>query len=132
MARRARKGVDYTQIIIIAAIVFAVGGMALLLANRTSDPFAGLQPLPVGEFMDNANSLSGSVFSLTGKITEKPRYTPNNGSIIFVNVDHGNETFELPVYVPVEFYGTNLNRGDTITSKVEVRSLGRLALQEIK
>ena len=132
MARRARKGVDYTQIIIIAAIVLAVGGMALFLASRTSDPFAGLQPLPVGEYMDNANSLSGSVFSLTGKITAKPRYTPNNGSIIFVDVDHAGESHELPVYVPVDLYGTNLNRGDTFTSRVEVRSLGRLALQEIK
>ena len=132
MARRARKGVDYTQIIIIAAIVLVIGGLALFLTNRTSDPFAGLQPLPIGEYMENGNSLSGSVFSLTGKITAKPRYTPNNGSIIFVDVDHGTGTQELGVYVPVELYGTNLNRGDTFTSKVEVIAFGRLELKEIQ
>ena len=132
MARRARKGVDYTQIIIIVAIVLAVGSMALFLANRTTDKFAGLKPLPISEFVNNGNSLSGSVFSLTGIVRQKPRFTANNGSYVFVEVDHNGTPTDLGIYLPVELQGTNLNIGDSFTAQIEVRKFGQLAFQEIK
>lgn len=132
MARRARKGVEPVQIIIIVAIVLAVGGLVFFMANRSSDKFADLTPLPVGEYMDNANSLSGNVYKMTGIVTKKERYTEKNGQMIIVEVEDGGAVFDLPVYVPVELYGTNIDRGDSITSKVEVRSLGMIALQELE
>ena len=132
MARRARKGVENTQIIIVAVIVLAIGGAAVLVANRSSDKFAGLTPLPLGEYMDHANSLSGNVYKLSCTVTAKPRYTENNGQFIFVETEDGGNMVDLGVYVPVELYGTNLDRGDTITARVEVRGGGILALQEIQ
>jgi hypothetical protein len=132
MARRARKGVEPVQIIVIVAIVLAIGALAYFLANRSSDEFAGLTPLPVGEYMRNANSLSGNVYKMTGTVSSKERYTESNGQIIIVEVEDGGALVDLGVYVPVELYGTNIDRGDSITSKVEVRGGGVLALQEIK
>ncbi len=132
MARRARKGVENTQIIIIAVIVLAIGGAAVLVANRSSDKFAGLTPLPLGEYTEHANSLSGNVYKLSGKIIKKERYTPNNGQMIIVELEDGGQMIDVGVYVPVELYGTNLKRGDEIIGRVEVRSFGILALQEIQ
>ena len=132
MARRARKGVENTQIIIIAAIVLALGGLAFVMANRSSDKFAGLTELPVGEYMRNANSLSGNVYKMTGTVSAKARYTENNGQIIIVEVEDGGQLVDLGVYVPVELYGTNLDRNDKITASVEVRGGGIIALQEIR
>lgn len=132
MARRARKGVENTQIIIIAAIVLAIGGAAVLVASRSSDKFAALTPLPLGEYMSHANSLSGNVYKMSGVITGKARYTENNGQIIIVELEDGGQMIDVGVYVPVELYGTNLDRGDAITARVEVRGGGILALQEIQ
>ena len=132
MARRARKGVEPVQIVVITAIVLAIGALAYFLANRSSDNFAELTPLPVGEYMRNANSLSGNIYKMTGTVSSKERYTESNGQIIIVEVEDGGTPVDLGVYVPVELYGTNIDRGDSITSKVEVRGGGVLALQEIK
>jgi hypothetical protein len=132
MARRARKGVESTQIIIIAVVLLALAGVAYLASNRSKDPLAGLTPLPIEEYMRTANSLSGNVYKLTGVIIAKARYTANNGQIIIVEVDDGGKPVDLAVYVPVELYGTNLDRGDAITSRVEVRGGGLLAIQEIR
>jgi hypothetical protein len=132
MARRARKGVESTQILTIAGIVVALGALAFFVANRSSDKFAGLTQLPVAEYMANANSLSGNVYKMTGTVSGKARYTENNGQIIYVEVEDGGKLVDLGVFVPVELYGTNLDRGDTITSKVEVLGRGILALQEIR
>ena len=132
MARRARKGVEHTQIIIIAAIVLAIGGAAVLIASRSSDKFAGLTPLPLGEFSMHGNSLSGNIYKLEGKIIKKERFTANNGQMIIVELDDGSQMIDVGVFVPVELYGTNLDRGDAITARVEVRGGGILALQEIE
>ena len=132
MARRARKGVEPVQIIVIVAIVCAVGALGAFMANRGSDQFASLTPLPVGEYMRNANSLSGNVYKLTGTVSGKERYTERKGQFIIVEVEDGGSLIDLPLYVPVEHYGTNIDRGDPITSKVEVRSRGILELKEIQ
>lgn len=132
MARRARKGVETSQIIIIAVVVLAIAGVAVLLAGRSKDTFAGLNDLPVNEYMNNANSLSGNIYKLTGTVSVKERYTANNGQMIFVEVETPSGPADLPLYVPVELYGTNIDRGDAIVSKVEVRAGGILALQEIQ
>jgi hypothetical protein len=132
MARRARKGVEASQILIIVAIVVALGAVAFIVSNRSKDPLAGLTPLPVKEYMSNGNSLSGNVYKLTGIVTNKERYTSDNGQIISIEVDDNGQPVDLGVYVPVELYGTNLDRGDEITSRVEVRTGGILALQEFR
>ena len=82
--------------------------------------------------MSNGNSLSGNVYKLTGIVTNKERYTSDNGQIISIEVDDNGQPVDLGVYVPVELYGTNLDRGDEITSRVEVRTGGILALQEFR
>ncbi len=105
MARRARKGVESTQIMIIAAVVVALGGLAFVVASRSSDKFAGLTPLPIGEYMRNANSLSGNSYKLEGTVGAKARYTENNGQIIIVEVEDGGSVVDLGVYVPVDLYG---------------------------
>ncbi|MGI9239462.1 MAG: hypothetical protein ACR2RV_01600 [Verrucomicrobiales bacterium] len=132
MARRARKGVESTQIIIIVAVVLALGGLAFFVASRSSDKFAKLTPLPIGEYMRNANSLSGNNYKLAGKVSAKARYTENDGQIIIVEVENGGSPVDLGVYVPVDLYGTNLDRGDDLSARVEVRGGGIIALLEIE
>ena len=117
---------------IIAAVVVALGGLAFVVASRSSDKFAGLTPLPIGEYMRNANSLSGNSYKLEGTVGAKARYTENNGQIIIVEVEDGGTVVDLGVYVPVELYGTNLDRGDNLAAQVEVRAGGILALLEIR
>lgn len=117
---------------IIAAVVVVLAGLAYLVASRSSDKFAGLTPLPIGEYMRNANSLSGNIYKMTGSVNSKARYTENKGQIIIVEVEDAGRLVDLGVYVPVELYGTNLDRGDGITARVEVRGGGVLALLELQ
>ncbi|MFT4550909.1 MAG: hypothetical protein ACI8XO_005022 [Verrucomicrobiales bacterium] len=132
MARRARKGVESAQIIIIVVVVIALAAAAYFVTNRSKDPFAGLNPLPVGEYMNNANSLSGNVYRLSGTVSVKERYTENSGQMIYVEVQTPTGPLDIPVIVPVELYGTNIDRGDAIESKVEVRTRGIIEMQEIR
>lgn len=102
------------------------------MLTRSADKFAELTPLPVEDYLENANSLSGNVFRITGTVGGKLRYTEANGQMIEVEVEHAGRKVDLPVYLPVEFYDRNLNRGDSIDSKVEVRMGGALSIRDAR
>ncbi len=126
MARRARKGIDTGVLVGIIAAVLAVGGFGYFALHRGKDPMAGTTPLNVRDYMENANSLSGNVYSVTGKIEEKPHWTPDKGQLVVVSVEGDSGAELIPVLIPSEFNGENVSRGDQFTLKVEVGAKGRL------
>lgn len=126
MARRARKGAPIGAILGIVAAIVLVGVAGAFVLNRTKDPFAGLTELNIRDFMENANSLSGNVYRLDGRVDDKLRWTPNEGQLVVIDVSNESGSGFIPVLVPSEFNGVNIARDDRFTLKVEVRSQGKL------
>ena len=131
MARRARRVSRPTQILVIAAILVALGGLAYVVASRSSDKFAGHTPLPVGEYMRNANSLSGNSYKMTGEVNSKARYlrtTARSSSSRSRMLGTSSISASMSRWISM----APISIGGIRTRHVEVRSGGVLALLELQ
>ena len=60
MARRASSSINPAWFIAAALIIAAAVGAVLMFKGSVSDPFRTLPPFPVGDYMQNSNSLRGN------------------------------------------------------------------------
>ncbi|NWK56243.1 hypothetical protein HW115_11525 [Verrucomicrobiaceae bacterium N1E253] len=137
MARRSKskqknKSHLAVYLIIAAAVIGALAAGKMMLDKRAQH-FAGLSELSVADFQQNANSLSGNEYRLTGKITETLKWTPDQGQLIWVSSsqeDNGNSA--IPVKIPANIKKINLERGHTYTFRVEINREGLPVALEVK
>ena len=120
MARRARQGVNITQIAVIAIVLVAVGLGLLFALSRSGDSMRSVSELQIDQYIQRGDSMGGTVWRLTGSIDEKIRWTPNDGQLVSVLIEQGGLRESLPVLVPPEFNEVSINVGDRFTIKVEV------------
>ncbi len=132
MARRARKGVDHSVIIGIVLGVLILGAGGFVVLNRTKDPLAGVTEFNYNDFQQNANSLSGNVYRVSGTIDDKIRWTPDRGQLVVLDVEGEFGNGPLPVLIPSEFNGVNISRGDQVTMKIEIGAKGKPIVRELK
>lgn len=119
--------------IIIAAVV--IGGLVAgkVMLDKRAQHFAGLSELSVADFKQNANSLSGNEYRLTGKITEKLKWTPDAGQLISLTVEQGGSSKgSIPIMVPANVDKVNLERGHSYTFKVEINREGLPVALDVK
>jgi hypothetical protein len=139
MARRSKsknKSNSKSNVAIYIIIGIAViGGLAVgkLMLDKRAQHFAGLSELSVADFKQNANSLSGNEYRLTGKIREKLKWTPDQGQLIWLSVDQGESgKGNIPIKIPAHIDKVNLERGQTYTFKVEINRKGLPIALDIK
>lgn len=111
-----------------ALVVAAVAG-GFLLYGRVSDPFRTLTPLPVADYLENANSLRGNAYKLDATVAKGLGWTKTSGRLFSVETAAGEM---LPVHVPPEFDRANIERGQRLFFKVEVGDKGILAVLDVK
>jgi hypothetical protein len=109
---------------IAAAIVALVVVGAVLLRGGPASQFSDLPELQVDQFLDNANSLRGSEYRVSGKVSEKLRWTPDRGQVISLEVGEDGRTELLPIQIPGEFSNLNIEREQRYSFKVKVRDGG--------
>lgn len=137
MARRSKSNNNSKShlavyIIIAAAVIGALAAGKFILDNRAQH-FSGLSELPIADYKKNANSLSGNEYRLTGKITEKLKWTPDEGQLVSISVDQGEGgKGSIPILVPAEVDKVNLERGHSYTFKVEINREGLPVALDIK
>jgi hypothetical protein len=125
MARRASSRMNLGTIAgIAAAIVALVVVGAVLLRGGPASQFSDLPELQVDQFLDNANSLRGSEYRVSGKVSEKLRWTPDRGQVISLEVGEDGRTELLPIQIPGEFSNLNIEREQRYSFKVKVRDGG--------
>ena len=137
MARRSRSNTNNTNniatyaIIAIAVIGALVAGKIFL--DKRSQHFAKTGELPVADFRDNANSLSGNEYRVTGKISEKLKWTTDKGQIISLNAEssEGSGTM-IGIMVPAGVDQVNLEKGQSYTFKVEINREGLPIALDVK
>jgi hypothetical protein len=70
----------------VVAVLVGVGTLVVgrLVFSHASDPYRTLQPLNVAGYLDNANSLRGNVYRVTGTIWNSLGWSPTAGRIFSV------------------------------------------------
>ena len=137
MARRSKSknksNSHLTAYLIIGVAVIAALVMGKIVLDKRSQHFTGLSELSVLDMKDGATTLSGNEYRLTGKITQKEKWTPDQGQLINVYVDQGEKgKGHIPVFVPAGVDKINLEKGQNYTFKVEINRAGLPNALDIK
>jgi hypothetical protein len=145
MPRRASSGINLGQILGIGGAIILFLVAAALLIRVLGGGFLGsgsgsgggkttgnASDLQIPTYIDNANSLRGNVYKVSGKVEEILKYTPDRGRLITVDTAASGEDAILPVLVPETFSGVNIDRGSDLTFVVRVDRGGILIAEQIE
>lgn len=130
MVRRASSSLNpWWAIGVILLVVAAIfGGWALY--KNVSDPFRTLTPLDVSAYLNNASSLRGNVYKVTGTVETQLAWAPLKGRLYSVDADDRNDV--LPLLIPASFNSMNIQRGQRYFFKIRVGEKGILLVQDIR
>ncbi len=127
MSRRAQSGVRPAHWLGLIAILAVVGGGGYALMNRTTDPMNGITELSTSEFLENATALSGNIYKVEGIVDDRlDNWRSADGRLFSVQIVEGSGTSFVPVWVPPNYTGANVQRGQRYTFKVRVQENGVL------
>ena len=137
MARRSKsKSKQKNNLVVYIIIAVAViGGLAVVksIIDKRAQHFAELSELSISDYKMNANSLSGNEYRITGKISEKLKWTPDEGQLISISVDQGEKgQGSIGIMIPANVDQVNLERGHTYIFKVEVNREGLPVALDVK
>jgi hypothetical protein len=120
MPRRANSGVPPQTIAIGVVALVALALVGWRVIGRRDDPFAGVTPLDAADYLTNAKSLMGNVYTVRGTVSEQLRWTPQDGRLFSVLVGTPGDESPLAIKVPQEFSSQNIQTGQEFVFKVEV------------
>ncbi len=118
---------------IAAILVLAFAGIGgHFLFKDADDSYRTIPPLEVQSYLDNANSLRGNVYKVTGEVLNSLAWSPSQGRLFSFQVDAGEDKQIIPVLVPVDFNKINIQRGQQFQLQLEVGDKGILTAREIR
>ena len=144
MPRRASSGIKIGHVLAIGgAILGFLVAAALLIRVIAGDLIGGsgdgngrqlssANELQVDTFLNNANSLRGNVYRITGKVHQSLKWTPDRGRLISLDATGGGTNALVPVLIPEKFSSTNIDRGAEFTFIVRVDRGGLLVAETIE
>jgi hypothetical protein len=126
MARRAKSTFSPIHLLVSAAAVLVVafiGYKVLSQGGGSSGGYVGVNDLNIREYLENSNALGSNTYRIEGTIDGRLDNWPSStGRLFSVLVEDGNDMAPLPVLVPPQFNGTNIQRGQRYRFKVEVQA----------
>ena len=147
MPRRASSGINTGQIIgIFGAIVAFFAAALFMIWLIAGDLFGGgggggnrkrgtqhknATELRLTAYRDNANSLRGNVYRVSGKVEETLKWTPDRGRLISLDATADGASMPVPVLIPEDFSSINIDRGAELSMVVRVGRDGTLVAEEI-
>jgi hypothetical protein len=81
--------------------------------------------------MENADSLRGNVYKLTGTIDSELAWSPTQGRLFSVLAD-GSKTDVLPLLIPPELDRVNIQKDQKFYFKIVVGDKGILTASDLK
>jgi hypothetical protein len=133
MARRAQSSINPTHLLGLVLILAVLGGGGYMLLHRTTDPMTGITELLSSEFLENATALSGNLYKVEGVVDDRldTGWRQSDGRLFSVQVSDGSGNTFVPLWVPPDYEGTNIQRGQRYTFKVRVQENGILEVIEL-
>ena len=131
MPRRASSRIHPVWLVVaLILLAGALSGGAYLWMNL-SDPYRTLTPIDVATYLDNANSLRGNTYKLTGTIDSQLAWSPTQGRLFSVLAD-GGQNDVLPLLIPPEFDNINIQKDQRFSFKIEVGDKGILKASDMR
>ncbi|MHA3771088.1 hypothetical protein ACXR0O_06060 [Verrucomicrobiota bacterium sgz303538] len=132
MARRASSSTNPAWLILAAIVALAAIAGGYALYGKASDPYRTMTPLPVQDYLENANSLRGNVYKLDAVVAKSLDWSPTAGRLFSVDIGTGPNGDVLPILIPPQFNHVNVERGQRFYFKIEVAEKGILRVQDVK
>ncbi len=129
MARRGKHSIKPLWLGIAAALVVLAFVGSRLFISATSDPFRTIEPLDVGAYLENANSLRSNVYKLEGEVVNSLAWSPSSGRLFAVSVTGGSDV--VPVLVTTKFNHINIQKGQRFIFLLEVDDKGILRTRDL-
>lgn len=123
MARRASNSNQTGMFIGIGvAVLVILIGTSFFLKTRGAGPENDLPELDIIEAVENANSLRGSSYQITGTVQSKE--IRDSGSLIFLRVEKNGSEHFLGVKVPNDLDTVNIEREKDYTFSILFEKAG--------
>ena len=131
MPRRASSRTHPVWLVVALVLLAGALGGGAWLWTRVSDPYRTLTPIDVATYLDNANSLRGNVYKMTGTIDRQLGWSPTQGRLFSV-ISDDEKTDVLPLLIPPEFNNINIQTDQRFSFKIEVGDKGILKAADMK
>ncbi|BDS08200.1 hypothetical protein NT6N_32400 [Oceaniferula spumae] len=137
MARRSRsKTTSKSNLAVYIIVGVAVIGALIagkIILDKRAQHFSNLSELSIADFKNNANSLSGNEYRISGKIIEKLKWTSDRGQLISLTTEQGDgDEGMIGIMVPAGIDNVNLEKGHSYTFKVEINREGMPVALDVK
>ena len=100
--------------------------------SRSTDPFTGLQELPVERYIKEGILMRGNEFKVRGRVAaRRDRWDPSNGRLFQLKVSEGSRSHQIPIHVPMELNDKNILRDQEYLFKVKVVERGLLQVNDV-
>ncbi|MEI8234114.1 MAG: hypothetical protein WCH57_05455 [Verrucomicrobiota bacterium] len=130
MARRASFAIHPGWILLVILLVAGAIGAGSFLVGRVNDPYRTIAPLDVPAYLENANSLRGNSYKLSGVIWNYLASSTQAGRLFSIQVENNTEV--LPLFIPAEFNSVNIQKGQHFNFSVEVDARGILTVKALQ
>lgn len=142
MPRRASSGIKIGHVLAIGGAILGFLVAAFLLIRVIAGDLIGgsggggrnsssATELQVGTVLNNANSLRGNVYRISGKVDQSLKWTPDRGRLISLDATGGGANELIPILIPEKFSSINIDRGAEFNFVVRVDRGGLLVAEKI-
>ncbi len=130
MPRRASTKIQ--PLWIVASLLLTIAAIAggFFLFRNAQDPYRTTALLDTGLYLENANSLRGNSYRVTGTIRNFIKGT-TAGRLFSIEVNDDRQSV-LPILIPETLNKINIQRGQTFSIRLEVDENGVLHVQELR
>jgi hypothetical protein len=131
MPRRASSSTHPVWLVaVLLVLAGALAGGAYLWV-KLSDPYRTLTPIDISTYLDNANSLRGNTYKLSGTIDTELAWSPAGGRLFSVIAD-GDKTNVVPLLIPPELNYINIQKDQHFDFKIQVGDKGILTASDLR
>ncbi|MEM1058584.1 MAG: hypothetical protein AAGK14_05000 [Verrucomicrobiota bacterium] len=132
MARRASSRPKWGLIALVVVLIAGGGVGTYYLSGTVNDPYRTLQPLDLGAYYENANSLRSNQYKVDGTVLNQLKWHTTQGRLFSFDVDSTRDSRPVGILIPPEFASVNVQKGQQFIIKVEVVDDGILLARDIR
>ena len=129
-SRRASTKLHPGWIVASVLLVIAAIGGGLTLFKTVQDPYRTTALLDTRLYLENANSLRGNTYQVTGTIRNFIRGN-RSGRLFSIELEDNGKSV-LPILIPESLNKINIQRGQTFAVRLTVDENGILHVEELR
>ena len=127
MARKSKSSASPKWFLVLGGGAFVLFIATLVFTGGEKGAARTIDTLDVPAYMENANSLRGNTYQLSGVVAESLVWSKDSGRLIAVEVDDNI----IPVLITPEFNTVNIQKQQKLVFTVEVDDKGILRAKKV-